>query len=161
MALLFVGKLLVALGICFQAYTLFESKSAATVFDNRVNTLLHSCHCIPAEIQGHIKAHLRLVVVGLLGFSALMVLIRSCFVKVPVLLGLLIVFLVRHYPLTAVPSYKDHAFWELVATIGGIIYLMGADSSKCCSHPKQPAAAPVPEKKTEPEKNPKGKKKTG
>ena len=134
MALLFLGKLLVALGICFQAYTLFESKSAATSFDNRLNTVLTACNCIPADIQAHIKAHLRLVVVGLLGFSALMVLVRSCFVKIPVLLGLVIVFLVRYYPLTAVPSFKERALWELVATIGGIIYLMGADSSACCSH---------------------------
>lgn len=156
MSLLFFGKLLVAIGICFQAYTLFESKSAATTFDNRLNTVLAACNCIPADIQQHIKAHLRLVVVGLLAFSGLMVFVRSCFVKVPVLLGLLIVFLVRYYPL-AVPNFttfKDRPYWELVAIIGGVIYLMGADSACCSGHKKQPAPeAPAAEKKPEPEKN--------
>ena len=135
MALVLVGKLLIALGICFQAYTLFENKTTAASFDTRVSTLLATCNCIPAEIQEHIKAHLRLVVVAFLGFSGLMVLFKSSLLKVPVLLGLLILFLVRHYPLTAVPSFKDHSFWELVATIGGIIYLMGAEGG-CCAHKK-------------------------
>ncbi len=137
MAALFLGKLLVAIGICFQAYLLFEDKTTATSFNSRLSTVLSSCDCIPAEIKVHLKEHLRLVVVALLGFSALMIFIRSCLVKIPVLLGLVTLFIVKYYPITAVPSFKDHAFWQLVATIGGIIYLMGADT---CS-PKSPAAS--------------------
>lgn len=132
MALLFVGKLLIALGLCFQAYTLFQNKATATQFDTRLATVLTSCDCIPAEIQTHLRQHLRLVVVAFLGFSGLMVLVRSCLVKIPVLLGLVTLLLVKYWPITAVPSYKDQPFWQLLATIGGIVYLMGADNS-CCT----------------------------
>lgn len=48
MALLFLGKLLIAVGICFQAYTLYEDKASATAFDTRLATVLKSCNCIPA-----------------------------------------------------------------------------------------------------------------
>jgi hypothetical protein len=60
-----------------------------------------------------------------------MVLFRSCLLKFAVFLGLTIVFLLRYWPIAAVPSFKDHAFWESLAIIGGIIYLMGAESSHC------------------------------
>lgn len=139
MAALFFGKLLIALGICFQAYLLFEDKATATAFNSRLGTVLNSCDCISADIKDHLKAHLRLAVVVMLGFSALPVLIRSCLVKLPVLLGLVTLFTVRHYPITTIPSFKDHAFWELFATIGGIIFLMGADTS--CSKSKAPTSA--------------------
>lgn len=126
---MFVGKLLIAIGLCYQAYNLWENKATASAFDTRANALVHSCSSIPSDIQEHIKTHLRCVVAVFLGFSALMVVARSCWLKVPVLLGLITVFFVRHWPITAVPSFKDLPFWELVATIGGIIYLMGAESS--------------------------------
>lgn len=111
MALLFLGKLLVAVGICFEAYTLYHDKSSATSFDTRLVPILRSCDFVPADIQGHIKEHLRLVTVAFLGFSALMVLFRSCLVKLPVLFGLVILAVNRYYPLTAIPSFKDHKFW--------------------------------------------------
>lgn len=126
MALLFLGKLLIAVGLCFQAYTLYEDKASATAFDSRLATVLKSCDCIPADIQAHLKEYLRLVVVGLLGFSSLMVLFKSALLKLPVLLGLVTLFVVRNYPFTTVPGFKDHAFWESLSVIGGIIYLMGA-----------------------------------
>lgn len=129
MALMMFGKLLVALGLCYQAYTLFENKATASPFDDRVATVIKSCDFIPTDIQQHIKAHLRLAVTAMLAFSALMVVFRSCWIKLPVLAGLIITFFVRHWPITTVPSFKDLAFWELIATIGGIIYLMGAEHS--------------------------------
>lgn len=55
MALLFVGKLLIAVGLCFQAYTLYEDKASATAFDSRLATVLKDCDCIPADIQAHLK----------------------------------------------------------------------------------------------------------
>lgn len=134
MALLFLGKLLIAAGIGFQAYTLYEDKASATNFDARLTGCLKSCDMIPADIQAHIKEHLRLVVVGLLAFSGLMVLFKSCWLKVPVFLGLVINFGLQHYPLKAVPSYKDQEFWGGLAIIGGVLYLMGAESSCCDSH---------------------------
>lgn len=141
MAALFFGKLLVAIGICFQAYLLFEDKASATAFNSRLGTVLNTCDIIPADIKDLLKTHLRLAVVVMLGFSALAILVRSCLVKIPVLLGLATLFIVRYYPITTVPSFKDHAFWELVATIGGVIYLMGADT---CSKSKASNATVKP-----------------
>ena len=51
MALLFVGKLFIALGLCYQAYTLYENKASATLFDNQLAIALKPCHIIPADIQ--------------------------------------------------------------------------------------------------------------
>lgn len=133
MALLFLGKLLIAAGIGFQAYALYEDKASATNFDTRLSATLASCgDVMPAEAQTLLKQHLRLVVVGLLAFSGLMVFFRSCWLKVPVLLGLAITFVLQHYPFKTMPSYKDQAFWGGLAIIGGIVYLMGAETS-CCS----------------------------
>ncbi len=142
MALLFVGKLLIALGLCYQAYTLFENKSTATTFDSQLTTALRPLHVIPADIQLLIKTNLRLIVVGLLGFSALMVFFRTAILKIPVLLGLLTWFWLRYLPLAAIPSFTDHAFWQLVSTIGGIIFLIGADH--CHSGPKAKATVTDP-----------------
>lgn len=111
MAFLFLGKLLIAIGLCFEAYTLFHDKTSATAFDTRLGTVLQSCDCIPADIQALLKEHLRMIVVGLLAFSSLTVLFRSCLLKVPVFLGLVVLLVNRYYPLTAVPSFKDHKFW--------------------------------------------------
>lgn len=132
MALLFVGKLLIAVGLCFQAYTLYEDKASAVAFDSRLATVLKSCDCIPADIQAHLKEYLRLVVVGLLGFSSLMVFFKSALLKLPVLLGLVTLFVLRNAPFTSIPTFKDHAFWESLAVIGGVIYLMGAESCGPC-----------------------------
>ena len=137
MALLFIGKLLIAVGICFQAYTLFEDKQTAAAFNGKLSTCLKTCEIIPAETRNHILEYGRLAVVGLLACSALMVVVRSCLIKTLVLIGLVAQLYMRHWPLTAVPSYKDQAFWGAVAIIGGIIYLMGADS--CNSKPSSPS----------------------
>ncbi len=51
MALLFIGKLLIAAGIGFQAYTLYEDKAAAAEFNTQLTTVLKSCDIIPKDIQ--------------------------------------------------------------------------------------------------------------
>lgn len=107
MALLFLGKLLIAVGICFQAYTLFEDKAVAASFNTKLATSLKSCDIIPAEIRAHIQEHLRLVVVGLLACSGLMVFFKTWLLKLPVLIGLVTMVCLKYCPLTAVPSYKD------------------------------------------------------
>lgn len=129
MALLFLGKLLIAIGICYQAFVLYDSLAASTAFNAKLTVLLSTLSFIPADIKLHIVAHLRLVVVGFLGCSAIMVISRSCFWKTLVLLGLVIVMLVNYYPIKKVPSFTDTKFWESLAIIGGIIYLMGAECS--------------------------------
>ena len=138
MALLFLGKLLIAVGLCFQAYVLLDNPTVAEAFNTKLAAVLSSCNCIPAEIQAHIREHLRMVVVGLLSCSILMVFLRSCFIKFLVLLGLGTLLYVRHHPLTQIPSFKDQLFWESLAVIGGIIYLMGAESCGSCSKGSKP-----------------------
>lgn len=148
MALLFLGKLLVAVSICYQAYLLFDDKKTATSFDTHAAATLKTLAFIPTDFSGLLLQHLRLAVVGLLAFSGLAVLVRSAIVKVPVVLGLLVLLFVNHWPITAVPSFRDYEFWQLVATIGGYVYLLGADHG-APSH-KQHKPVPVAESKPAP-----------
>lgn len=127
MALLFVGKLLVALSICYQAYLLFEDKKTGASFDAHASTAIRSLDLIPAEVRDLLNQHLRLIVVAHLAFSFLAVFVRSAIIKLPVVIGLLVLLFVNYFPITAVPSFRDYEFWQLVATIGGYVYLMGAD----------------------------------
>lgn len=48
MALLFVAKLLIAVGLLFQAYLLYDDKASATAFDARLSTVLGVAGFIPA-----------------------------------------------------------------------------------------------------------------
>jgi len=130
MALLFVGKLLIAVGLLFQAYLLYDDKASATAFDARLSTVLGVADFIPADIKVQLREHGRLIVAALLSFSVLTVFVRASILKIPVLLGLISLLVIRHFPFIAVPSFRDQTFWELVAIIGGYIYLLGADS--CC-----------------------------
>lgn len=139
MALLFLGKLIIAAGIIFQAYQLYEDKASATSFNTQLSTVLKSADFIPSEIQTHLKEYARLVVAGLLGFSVFTVIFRSALLKVPVILGLLSLLIVRHFPLNSLPCYRDQAFWQLVSVIGGYIYLLGAES--CCGNKKSQASS--------------------
>lgn len=70
-----------------------------------------------------------MAVVGLLGFSALLPFTRSCLVKILVLLGFLILSYVRHFPVVGIPALTNHAFFETLAVIGGLVYLIGADQT--------------------------------
>lgn len=69
----------------------------------------------------------RFVVVGLLGSSALMILIRCWCIKFFVLIGLSALLYIEHQPFTKIPCIGCTRLWEKVAVIGAIIYLMGAD----------------------------------
>lgn len=129
MSLLFLGKLLIAIGICFQAYALYSNTAEATAFNTKLAVALKSCDCIPANIKSHLQEHLRFIVVGLLGCSALMVIIRSSIFKFLVILGLTIIILVDNNPLRQIPTLKDHHFWQSLAILGGMIYLLGAECS--------------------------------
>lgn len=129
MALLFLGKLLIALGLCFQAYLLFSNATIAGNFNSSLTKILVSCDCVPAHVKPLIQQHLRMVVVGLLGLSALMVAVRASFIKILVVIGYVTLVYVRFYPLKQLPPLSDTAFYENVAIIGGLIYLIGADRS--------------------------------
>lgn len=111
MAMLFLGKLLVVVGICFEAYTLYVDKSSATSFDARLTPILKALDFIPVDIQGYIREHLRIAIVAFLGSSPLIVFFRSILTKFPSLIGLVTLLLNRYYPLNAIPSFKEQKFW--------------------------------------------------
>lgn len=77
-----------------------------------------------------------MIVVGLLGLSAVTVITRSALIKFLVLIGYMTLCYVRHYPLKEIPALTDYSFYENVAIIGGLIYLMGSDVSVKAPQPK-------------------------
>ena len=128
MALLFLGKLFIAIGLCFQAYVLYSSPEVGAAFNTKLAAALTSCDCLPVDIKAHALEHGRMAVVGMLGCSALMVLVRSSLIKLLVILGMGISIWVNNQPFNAIPSFKDYRFWESLAILGGLIYLMGAEA---------------------------------
>ena len=131
-----LGKILIALSLVFQAYLLFENQTVATAFNTKLQDALEACKCIPPEIASHILQHGRLVVVGLLGSSVLMVLFRCWFFKLLPLLALSALLYIEHQPFTKVPCIGCTRLWEKVAVIGAVIYLMGADcGAGSCKNP--------------------------
>ena len=42
---------------------------------------------------------------------------------------------IKHFPIKKLPTFDNVPFWEAVAIVGGIVYLMGADAER-----KEPAA---------------------
>ena len=85
---------------------------------------------IPFAAVQPILPHLRLITVGLLASSALMIFVRLSLIKFLVLLGLLINLFVSYNPTKRVPKFSNTAFWQDLAIIGGIVYLIGADVGK-------------------------------
>lgn len=129
-----LGKILIVVSLCFQAYLLFESETVSKHFNDKLTTALTACDCIPAHIAGHILQYARYVVVGLLASSALMLVVKCWCIKVFVILGLSVLLYIEHAPFNKVPCCGDIDLWRKIAFIGGMIYLMGADCSagSCC-----------------------------
>ena len=131
-----LGKLLITLSLLFQAYLLFENSTLATAFNTKLQAALEACNCIPAHIAAHILQHGRLLVVGLLASSVLMVLFRCWFFKLLPLLALSALLYIEHQPFTKVPCIGCTRLWEKVAVIGAVIYLMGSDcAATSCNKP--------------------------
>lgn len=127
MSLGILGKFLMAVSLCFQAYVLFQDNNTITLFNKQLQVVIANCECITPDIAILLQQYLRFVIVGLLGISALMVVSRSIIFKMFVLLGLVSLLLIKHYPINYLPRLDNIQFWESIAIIGGIIYLMGAD----------------------------------
>jgi hypothetical protein len=142
----FVGKFLVAAALCFQAWLLFSNTAIIAEFDVKLGVALTTCSCIPANISALILQHGRLVMVGLLGTSALMVVMRCWLIKVLVILALSAQLYLEHQPFNKIPNLNNIQLWTQVALIGGLIYIMGSDcAGSCATKPKpqeKPAAKP-------------------
>ena len=123
-----VGKCIIALSLCLQAYLLFQSELTIKLFDQQLTRLLSSCECMPVEVALHVQQYLRLVVIGLLASSVLMIISRSVLPKIFALLGVVVMFVIKNYPLGKLPSIDDTSFFQYLALVGGILYLLGADN---------------------------------
>ena len=141
-----LGKLLIVVTLCFQAWLLFENKTLATEFDNKLTQAVTACHCIPSNIAGLLIQYGRFVILGLLGSSAFMLVAKCWGIKLMVLIGLIASLWIEHQPFTKFPCVGCATFWAKVSTIGALIYLMGAE---CSSSSCKKAAAPVKAKSEE------------
>jgi hypothetical protein len=50
-----IGKLLIAVGICLQAYILCKDQNEITTFDNQLNAFLKRCEDIPPDVGKLLK----------------------------------------------------------------------------------------------------------
>jgi hypothetical protein len=126
MAAVLIGKLIIAITLCFQAYVLLTDSAVISAFSKETVGMLTTCNCIPPNIGDLIKQYLRFVVIGLLFSSGLMVIFKTCIFKILVLLGLILTFIVENHGLRAIPKIGNSEIWQQVAIIGSIIYIMGA-----------------------------------
>jgi hypothetical protein len=143
----YLGKFLIVASILFQAFLLYQDKKEGDQFNKNLSHAISSCPSLQA-LKPHLQQHLRLVVVGLLGTSALMLLLRASFVKVFTLLGLIVLLWVEHHAVFCkVPSLEllnNAPFWHSLGVVGAIIYLAAAE---CTGGKKAPKA--VPERQSE------------
>lgn len=128
-----LGKFLIIASIAFQAYLFFADRQAISTFDKDLSKTLAAYNFITPEIQALVKQHLRLVVVGLLGSSILILVSRSWLLKLPTLLGLGLLLLVEHHQVfRTIPTLallENTGLWHSLGLLGVIIYLLGAECS--------------------------------
>lgn len=101
----FFGKALIIASIVFEAYLFFADKQTITAFDKQLTQAMTGCDWFTPEIQKLLKEHLRLVVAGLLASSALLLVIKHWFFKLPVFIGLsLLLWIEEHEVFRKVPT---------------------------------------------------------
>lgn len=144
MAVVIFGKILLAISLSFQAYLFLNDPTIIKGFNADLTDALAGCDCLGAQVTQLLHQYLRFVVVGLLFSSVLMAVTKFCIFKVTVLLGLLVILWTENHQLCkTTPSLNllaNQELWELVAVIGGVIYLMGAECSKPCKKDKEEKA---------------------
>lgn len=130
-----LGKLLIIASIAFQAYLFFTDRQAISTFDKDLTKAMSACNCFTPEIQALVKQHLRLVIVGLLGSSILMVISRCWLLKLPTLLGLgLLLWVEHHQVFRTIPTLallENTGLWHSLGLLGVVIYLLGAECTAC------------------------------
>jgi hypothetical protein len=125
----FLGKALIIASLMFQADLLFSDRQAISAFDKQLTRGLSACSCLTPEISKYAKEYLRLVIAGLIATSALILTFRSWSLKLPTLLGLILLLWVEHHEVfTKIPTIsilENTALWHSLGVIGVIIYLLG------------------------------------
>ena len=99
-----LGKILIAVSLCVQAYVLYTDNLAATAFNAKCTALLPYIPGLDLKTGAQILPYVRLAVVGLLGLSALMVVVRSSLIKLLVLTGLVLNLIIVYNPIKKVPG---------------------------------------------------------
>ncbi len=131
----FLGKTLIIASLLFQAYLLFADRKAISDFDKQLNQSLDTCNCFSQEIKKYIQEYLRIVVAGFIASSVLILPFKCWSFKLPTLFGLILLLWVEHHKVFAkIPTItilENTAFWHSVGVIGAILYLLGAECSKC------------------------------
>jgi len=130
----FLGKLLIVSSILFQAYLLYEDKSHSDQFQRNLKEAVASCQHLQ-QLRPHLEKYLRLVVVGLLGSSVLIVILRCSIFKLTTLIGLSILLWLEHHSVFCrVPTLdllNNSPFWHSLGVIGAILYLLAAECTSC------------------------------
>lgn len=123
----FVGRVLIAVGLCLQAYLLLADPATIAGFRKELATTIGHHKFISAQLAAILKDYLHIAVASLLFSSVLMVVSKSLFSKLLVLVGLALLIMARYDPLHRVPGFKERSFWQLTAIMGGVVYLMGIE----------------------------------
>lgn len=153
-----LGKTLIVAAILFQAWLLYQDKKEGDEFNKNLSEAIAGCSCCES-IRPHLEKYLRLVVVGLLATSALMIICKCWSIKLLTLFGLITLLWVEHHTVfKKVPTLAlldNSPFWHSMGVIGAIIYLMGAECSSCRKAPEGEAkpAEPVSKETKKQKKN--------
>jgi hypothetical protein len=136
----FLGRVLLVSAILFWSYSLFSHSETINKFNSNLPGVLKLVTAIPADVVKVITENIlyvRYAVVGLLGLSALLILVRSKCVTILVLLGNATTYVgfAIHTAVLANPSYdRSEATWQNfiqhVGVAGALIYLIG---TSCCN----------------------------
>lgn len=133
-----LGKTLIVTAILFQAWLLYQDKQEGDEFNKNLSQAIAGCSFCES-IRPHLEKYLRLVVVGLLASSALMIFCKCWTMKLLTLFGLCTLLWVEHHTvfktLSTLTVLKHTAFWHSLGVIGAVIYLMGAECTSCKKAP--------------------------
>ena len=120
-----VGKVLIVVGLCLQAYLLLTDKPTIQTFQKELASTISHLKFITPEMSSFLHRYLHAVIAACF-FSSIMILVsRSTLSKLIVLVGFLLLLVGKYDIFHKIPAYKERSFWQLLALIGGVIYLMG------------------------------------
>lgn len=103
MAVTLIGKIIITIALCSQAYLMAMDTTAINEFTSNAKKV------IPKSLGiENIVGYLHFVVAGLLATSILMTVFKNCFFKVTVLLALVALLVIENSTLlTTLPSIKE------------------------------------------------------
>ena len=122
-----IGKILLVVGLCLQAYLLLLDKSTIASFQNDLASTLKRHQFIPNDIATFLTAYLHIIIASLLFTSILLLISKSNLSKILIIIGLCGLLFSKYGLIFKIPSFKERTFWQIIAVIGGVLYLMGIE----------------------------------